>query len=138
MQFFLKIISPLLLTFNLEAFGQTSQHAPKNNMNYQLITNNVARSAIKAWQDADVTKWLSLFTPGAQLYDDGSPRDFQDFSTHAMGEEYFLSFDKIKDQGNTVYGHFHTKKYGDFKACFHFHINKGGKITRLDISQVNY
>jgi len=133
-----KILFTLLLFLSLEACGQTRQHLKNKNMNYQLITNGVTQAAIKAWQDANVSKWMSLFTAGAQLYDDGSPRDFNDFSAHAMGHEYFLSFDKIEDQGTTVYGHFHTEKYGDFKARFHFHINTAGKITRLDIAQADY
>jgi len=135
---FCKIIFILMLFSSLQARAHVHRHQKNNNMNYQPITNTVAQAAIKAWQDADVSKWRSLFTASAQLYDDGSPRDFHDFSINAIGYEYFLSFDKIENQGTTIYGHFHTDKYGDFKARFDFHINKAGKISRLDISQAAY
>lgn len=100
-----KIIFILMLFASLQCCAQLHQHQHQknNNMNYQLITNTVAQAAIKAWQEADVSKWKSLFIVGAKLYDDGSPRDFQDFSTQAIGHEYFLSFDKIENQGTTMY-----------------------------------
>jgi hypothetical protein len=130
------IVFLLLITIlSTRACGQTHQHQKNNKMNYQLITNGVAQGAIKAWQEADRSKWLSYFSDGALLYDDGDLRDFLDFSTHAIGDEYFVSFDKIEDGGTTLFGHFHTKKYGDFKARFHFYINSKNKITRLDINQ---
>lgn len=133
-----KIILLTLIVLNIKAFGQMHQHHRNEKINYQLITNDVVKAAIKAWQNADRSKWLSFFSDGALLYDDGALRNFQDFSSQAIGEEYFLSFDKIEDQGTTLLGHFHTKKYGDFKARFHFYINPAGKITRLDIAQVNF
>lgn len=135
---FWKIIFILMLFSSVQVRAQVRRHQKINNLNYQPITNTSARAAIKAWQEADASKWRSLFIVGATLYDDGNPRDFQDFSTQAIGHEYFLSFDKVENQGTTVYGHFHTEKYGDFKARFDFYINKTGKISRLDISQVAY
>ncbi|MET3982078.1 hypothetical protein ABIB62_004693 [Mucilaginibacter sp. UYP25] len=134
-----KISFTLMLFANLQGFARPHQQQKNNNINYQPIENTIARAAIKALQESDVSKWKSLFIVGAKLYDDdGSPRDFQDFSTKAIGHEYFLSLDKIENQGTTVYGHFHTEKYGDFRARFNFHINTAGKISRLDISQVKY
>ena len=106
-------------------------------MDFKKIDNPVVRTALEAWQRADSVKWHSLFAPGARLLDDGSPRDLQAFGTEAIREEYFTDIIRIEDEDQTVIGHFHTAKYGDFIARFHFDINAEGKIELLDISQVD-
>lgn len=136
---------PSLLMFifcvalSLQARGQNHLHPKEKKplINYKRITNSIVRKALQSWQDADIAKWKSMFAEGASLTDDGHPRDLKDFSTHAIGDEYFLTIDKVEDDGKTVTGHFHTKKYGEFIARFHFEINNVGKIFRLDIGMVS-
>lgn len=107
-------------------------------INYERITDPIVRKALQAWQEADRTRWKSMFADDASLTDDGHPRNLEDFSKYAIGDEYFLTIDKIEDHGRTVTGQFHTKKYGDFIARFHFEINDAGKIFRLDIGMVGH
>ncbi|HEY0299335.1 MAG TPA: hypothetical protein VGB84_08960 [Arachidicoccus sp.] len=107
-------------------------------MNLTMIENPVVKEAINAWQQADKNTWLKMFTNDAKLLDDGHPRNFQKFSTEAIGHEYFTSIDKVEDNGFSVFGKFHSDTWGNFKTYFKFHINGGGKIYELEIGQANY
>ncbi len=96
-------------------------------MNTAQLTNKTVKAAIDALQKGDQQAWLRLFTPEAELYDDGSKRDFMKFSRSAIGEERFTNIDRVDNDGKDIYGNFHT--------YFKFHINEAGKIYRLDIGQ---
>jgi hypothetical protein len=95
-------------------------------METQVITNIIVRDAFEAWQKGD-----------AQLLDDVHIRDFNKFSTEAIGHERFTSIDKIEDYSLSIYGKFHSDTWRDFKTYFKFHINKAGKKDRLEIGQSN-
>ena len=107
-------------------------------MNTDKLTNEIVKAALDAWQSADLVSWLMCFTPNAILFDDGNPRDLDAFSSQAIGEERFISFDKVENDGKDVFGQFHTEKWGNFKTYFKFSINEEGKIDRLDIGQASY
>lgn len=107
-------------------------------MEYGKISNEKAKAAIEAWQKGDATLWLSFFTTDAKLFDDGHPRDFKKFSTEAIGQERFTSIDKVEDNGMSVYGHFHSDTWGDFKTYFTFHLDTAGKFNKLEIGQASY
>lgn len=135
-----KTILPILLLCSLQACGQIGNHQHKtiNQMDYRRISNPKVEAAIKAWQNGDATLWLSFFTSDANLLDDGHPRDFSKFSTEAIGHERFTSFDKVEDNGMSVYGHFHSDTWGDFKTYFKFKTNQEGKFYQLEIGQARY
>ena len=107
-------------------------------MNTAIITNPVAKKAIDALQDGDKNAWFKLFTADALLFDDGNKIDFKGFSESALGHERFTSIDKIENEGLSLYGKFHSDKWGNFKTYFKFHINSSGKIQRLEIGQADY
>jgi len=107
-------------------------------MNYETITHPTAKAAIEAWQKADVNQWRSFFVSKPHLLDDGHPRDFHKFYTEAMGKERFTSIDKVEDDGLSIYGHFHSDTWGDFKTYFKFHLDAQGKISKLEIGQADY
>lgn len=102
-------------------------------MNLDKISNPIVKAAITAWQNRYAETWKSLFTADAELFDDGSPRDFASFNKD-IGREYFISIDKVENRSLNIYGEFHSDKGGNFKAYFKFKI-KGEKITRLDVGQ---
>jgi hypothetical protein len=104
-------------------------------MNTDKLTHPVVKTAIEAWQQGDAKTWLSLFTAKADLFDDGHPRDFRNFTSSAIGHEHFTSIDKVENNGREVYGQFHSDKWGDFKTYFRFYLDEQGKIYRLDIGQ---
>lgn len=107
-------------------------------MDTNLITNSTAKAALDAWQKGDAPLFLSFFAPDAALFDDGNPRNFAGFVREACGHERFASIDKVEDNGLSVYGRFHTEKWGDFKTYFKFHLRPDGKFSRLDIGQASY
>ncbi|WP_420594194.1 hypothetical protein [Deinococcus sp.] len=105
-------------------------------MNLDLLTHPTVRAAIEALQSGDHSAWTALFTPDAQLYDDGQPRDLAAFSQGALGHERFTSIDAVKNGGLDLSGHFHSDQWGDFETYFQFHLSGDGKIERLDIGQL--
>jgi hypothetical protein len=104
-------------------------------MNTDKLTNPTVRAAIEALQKGDQKSWAALFEPGAQLYDDGSPRSLEKFNQDALGHERFTSIDRIDNHGLDLTGHFHSDQWGDFRTYFRFQLATDGKIKRLDIGQ---
>lgn len=107
-------------------------------MDTNKLKNSIVHAALDAWQKGDSKLWLSYFTPGVKLFDDGHPKDFHKFSAKAIGHERFTSVDKVEDNGTSIYGKFHSDTWGDFKTYFKFHINSDGKIDQLEIGQADY
>ncbi len=110
----------------------------KPSMNTDKLTNATVKQAVNALQTNDSKAWFALFTDKATLYDDGNKMDFKAFWQKAIGHERFTSIDKVENNGLDVYGRFHSDQWGDFKTYFKFHIDKDGKIDRLDIGQAEY
>lgn len=114
--------------------------AQQNNgtMNTDKLTNATVKQAVNALQANDSKAWFALFTDTAALFDDGNKMDFKAFWQKAIGHERFTAIDKVENNGLDVYGRFHSDQWGDFKTYFKFHIDKDGKIDRLDIGQAKY
>ena len=136
----------LMIAFILIAGSLAAECRNEGNNNYQKITimdtskltNPIVKAAFQAWQQGDSKGWLSYFTNNAQLLDDGHPRNFQNFSTEAIGHERFASIDKVEDNGLSIYGKFHSDTWGNFKTYFKFHVDNNNKIYKLEIGQANY
>ncbi len=109
-----------------------------NTLNTSVLENDRVKQAIEAFQAKDIEKWNALFTADAVLLDDGKTRDLKEFSNEAIKIESFTSIDKVEDKGNSVFGRFHSDKWGDFKAYFKFHFSEQGKINKLEIGQAHY
>jgi len=107
-------------------------------MEYTKISHPTVKAALSAWQQGDSALWHSFFTSDVVLLDDGKPRDFNRFSKEAIGHERFTSIDKVEDDGKSVYGHFHSDTWGDFKTYFKFHLHASGKFYKLEIGQADY
>jgi len=134
-----KIIS-LMLADNLSACGQFYQkhsHLKVTEMETNKISNKIVKAAVEAWQQGNSALWLSFFTEDAKLFDDGNIRDFKKFSIEAIGHERFTSFDRVEDNGLSIYGQFHSDIWGDFKTYFKFFIDKEGRIYQLTIGQAD-
>lgn len=76
-----------------------------NKMDLSKITNEKVKQAIEALQSGDKS-WYSFFTPNPVMTDDGNNVDFKIFFAKALGEEKFLSIDKVENEGKDVYGNF--------------------------------
>lgn len=108
--------------------------------NKEKLIHPVVKAAIESLESGDARAWFTLFIANAELYDDGNKQDFQRFSNSAFtrGHEHFTSIDKVENNGLDIYGHYHSDQWGDFKTYYKFHLNKEGKITRLDVGQADY
>lgn len=106
-------------------------------MDLSKITNKTVKGAVEALQEKDSEKWLTYFTDDAKMTDDGKPRDFQNFSENAVGEEWFTEIHRVENDGKAIYGHLTTRQWGAFDVYFKFHVNNEEKIYQLDIGQVN-
>ncbi|MBC9913830.1 hypothetical protein ICL55_25525 [Chitinophaga varians] len=106
-------------------------------MDVAKITHPAVRKAIEALQAGDKS-WYSFFTDHPAMTDDGNAVDFKSFFGKALGNEKFLSIDKVENEGKDVYGNFKAGSWGTFKVFFKFHEGAGGKFDRLDIGQATY
>jgi hypothetical protein len=136
----------VMIAFILVAGSVAAEWRNEGNKNSQKVkvmdtsklSNPIVKAAFQAWQQGDSNLWLSYFTADAQLQDDGHPRNFKNFSTQAIGHEYFTSIDIVKDYGHSIFGKFHSDTWGNFKTYFKFHINGNNKIYKLEIGQADY
>lgn len=90
--------------------------------------------ALQAGHDS----WYSFFTEDPVMTDDGNKVDFKNFFAKALGNEKFLTIDKVEKNGTEVYGKFEAGQWGTFKVFFKFHQNTQGLFDRLDIGQASY
>jgi hypothetical protein len=133
------LIAFALLTGCTGAEAQKEKNNSKTtSMDTSKLTNPTVKAAFQAWQEGDSKLWLSYFTADAQLLDDGHPRNFQSFSTEAIGHERFTSVDIVKDSGRSIFGKFHSDTWGNFKTYFKFHLDANSKIYKLEIGQAEY
>lgn len=103
-------------------------------MDFSKITNEKVKQAIQAL-DAGDKSWYTFFTESPEMTDDGNKVDFKSFFAKALGNEKFLSIDKVENEGKDIYGNFKAGQWGTFKVFFKFRVNGDGKFDRLDIGQ---
>ncbi|MGE9310116.1 hypothetical protein ACLOAU_00600 [Niabella sp. CJ426] len=121
---------------NKNRSGKTTQQSTKKEttMDFSKITNDKVKQAIEAL-DAGDRSWYAFFTANPEMTDDGNTVDFKSFFEKALGNEKFLTIDKVENEGKHVYGNFKAGQWGTFKVFFKFHLNADGKFDRLDIGQ---
>ncbi|MBX3085736.1 MAG: hypothetical protein KF716_29130 [Anaerolineae bacterium] len=101
--------------------------------------NPLVRAAIEAMNARNRQAWFSLFADDTVLTDDGSVRDFiqwSDSEFFGKTKAYLMSVDRVEDDGMTIYGRFHSDQWGEFDTFMKFKI-QGDKIRRLDVGQVD-
>ncbi|TZF93672.1 hypothetical protein FW781_18445 [Chryseobacterium panacisoli] len=139
-----KLIIIFLTGFSCITCGQNT-NKKKENLQPQLskkqqimdlskITDPEVKKAIEALQNGDKS-WYSFFTENPAMTDDGRSIDFQSFFSNALGNEMFLSIDRVENDGKNIYGNFKAGKWGTFQTYFKFHKNAEGKFDKLDIGQ---
>lgn len=106
-------------------------------MDLSKISNTTVKKAIEALQAGDKS-WYTFFIDKPVMTDDGNTVDFKNFFAKALGQEKFVSIDKVENEGKDIYGNFKAGSWGTFKVFFKFHLNAEGKFDRLDIGQANY
>ncbi|NHQ85825.1 hypothetical protein HA050_06790 [Iodobacter sp. HSC-16F04] len=111
------------------------------------LSNPLVKTAVKAMQDNDRDTWMKVFSAKAVISDDGKERDFIQWSDSeifgrlrayiVLGKSrgYFKRIDKEENKGTSVYGYFHTDRWGEFNTYMHFKI-ENNQIIRLDVGQI--
>lgn len=141
----LMIMGLSVSSFTLTACGKSGsqQNAEQTTtqktqtMDLSKITHPTVKAAIEALQTGDKS-WYDYFTENPVMTDDGNAVDFKSFFSKALGEEKFLSIDKVENDGKDIYGNFKAGSWGTFKVFFKFHVNEAGKFNQLDIGQAKY
>lgn len=135
------IAASLGMLICVSACGQQNNRSSQNKndktrqkMDLSRITNEKVKQAIQALQAGDKS-WYTFFTDNPVMTDDGNKVDFKTFFAKALGNEKFLSIDKVENDGKDVYGSFKTGQWGTFNVFFKFHLNADGRFDRLDIGQ---
>lgn len=104
-------------------------------MDISQIENETVRTAIAALQSGDADTWYAVFADEVSMTDNGNPKEFRSFFDGVLGEERFVSIDRVENGGLDLYGDFDAGQLGIFPIFFKFHIGEDGKIDRLDIGQ---
>jgi hypothetical protein len=82
-----------------------------------------------------------LFSDNSSLTDDGIPHDLTEWCEEELfdpsSRAYLASIDRVEDAGLTIYGSFHSDRWGDFKTFLRFSVDDG-KITGLAVGQINH
>jgi hypothetical protein len=97
----------------------------------------LVNAALEAMKAGDRQAWLHLFSPEVMLIDDGTARDFvkwSDSEFFGRSTAYLKSIDRVEDNGLTLYGTFHSDRWGEFGTFMRFKIHEN-KIVRLDVGQ---
>lgn len=106
-------------------------------MDTTQLTNAVVRAAIETMSARDREGWLKLFAHDATLTDDGTERgviEWSDSELFGSDRAYLKSIDWLEDGGLTIYGKFHSDRWGEFDTFMRFQLH-GDWITRLDVGQ---
>ena len=135
----------LVSAWTLTACGQPGAEANKEQtttqktqtMDLSKITDTTVKAAMEAFQAGDKS-WYDFFAENPVMTDDGNAVDFKSFFSKALGEEKFLSIDKVENNGKDIYGNFKAGNWGTFKVFFKFQVNEAGKFHQLDIGQAKY
>lgn len=140
------VITLLIVSMSLTACGQSKSRSAtttskqpikkETTMDFSKITNEKVKQAIEAL-DAGDKSWYTFFTADPHMTDDGNKVDFKSFFAKALGNEKFLTIDKVENEGKDIYGNFKAGQWGTFKVFFKFHLNAEGKFDRLDIGQAH-
>jgi hypothetical protein len=108
-------------------------------LDLHAIGNSIVRSAIKAMNSRNKKQWYELFSYNTAITDDGNPHDFTKWCERELfgsSLAYLASIDKVEDDGLTIYGMFHSDKWGDFKTFLRFHV-ENGKINKMAVGQTD-
>lgn len=98
----------------------------------------LVNAALNAMENGDQQRWFDLFAADTVMTDDGDERDFTEWSIGELfsgDRAYLMSIDRVEDDGLTLYGLFHSDRWGNFGTFMTFQI-RDNKITRLDVGQI--
>jgi len=108
-------------------------------MNSEELSNPIVKAAVTTLHAGNRSAWLALFTPNAALTDDGSKRNYVEWSDTELfgkGNGRIINIESETDDGLTIHTLFHSTVWGEFRTFWTFAV-QGDKITRLDVGQLS-
>jgi hypothetical protein len=95
------------------------------------------RSAISAMQAGDRLAWLSCFTAGAKLFDNGKRRSLFNFTRDYIGSLHLSAIERSDNDGRDVYGAIRIHGEEDAPVFFKFRMDAAAMCNRLDIGRLD-
>ena len=108
-------------------------------MNSEELSNPIVKAAVTALHAGNRSVWLALFAANAILTDDGSKRNYVEWSDSELfgkGNGRIINIENETADGLTIHTLFHSTVWGEFRTFWTFQI-QGDKITRLDVGQLS-
>jgi len=100
-----------------------------------LYVHPTVRTAIDALQAGDRLAWLTCFTAGAKLFDNGKRKSLFNFTRNHIGSMQFTSVDRIDNDGREVYGVLQIRDEENVHVYFKFRLDAAAMCSRLDIGR---
>jgi hypothetical protein len=95
------------------------------------------RTAISALQAGDRLAWLSCFTAGAKLFDNGKRRSLFNFTRDYVGSLRFSAIERSENDGREVYGLMTMRAAEDAHVVFKFRMDAAAMCNRLDVGRTD-
>jgi hypothetical protein len=98
-----------------------------------LYLHPPVETALSALQSGDKLSWLGCFTAKAKLFENGKRADLYQFTRQKVGWAYFISFDRVENDGRHIYGRLHIRQQGIIRVYFKFRLDTTAMCSRLDV-----
>lgn len=95
------------------------------------------RTAIAALEAGDKLGWLTCFTAGAKLFDNGKRKNLFHFTRDNVGSMYFTTIERADNDGRDVYGLLRIRDEENVQAYFKFRMDAAAMCNRLDVGRVD-
>jgi hypothetical protein len=102
-----------------------------------IYVHPTVRTAISALQAGDKLGWLTCFTAGAKLFDNGKRRSLFNFTRDNIGLMQFNDIERVDNDGRDVYGMLRFREEKSFRAYFKFRLDAAAMCSRLDIARMD-
>lgn len=102
-----------------------------------IYVHPTVRTAVSALQAGDKLGWLTCFTAGAKLFDNGKRRSLFNFTRDNIGLMQFNDIERVDNDGRDVYGMLQFREEESFRAYFKFRLDAAAMCSRLDIGRMD-
>jgi hypothetical protein len=100
-----------------------------------LYLHPTVRTAIDALQAGDRLAWLSCFTAGAKLFDNGKRKSLFNFTRDHIGSIRFSSIERADNDGRDIYGVMQVREEENVHGYLKFRLDAAAMCNRLDIGR---
>ena len=95
------------------------------------------RTAVAALQAGDKLAWLTCFTAGAKLFDNGKRKNLFHFTRNSLGSIRFTDIERVNNDGRDIYGLLRIGDEENIHAYFKFRLDAAAMCSRLDVGRMD-